>query len=330
MTHSPTELELSPDAAARLDDYLRQVRAALAGAADVTPGEIEADIREHVENELRGAPRPVPVGALEAVLTRLGPPSQWGAGDDPSLLRRAWHLIRARLRTAREAVWRGPEDWRLAYLSFGVFAVGVLTVVAFPVCLLVSYLLARAGVAAAREKGAELGAARKWLLYPPLVVVSTALTVVVVALPVAAGIAAGAEVAGAEHRVTTFDRPDPAPVDPRDRRAVRDWEYRQTWKTRVASQVEEDRQLLAVIPVSGRWAPAAAGLFVGVGACALWWTVVGLLAGSFPGAVRAAFVPFHDRFTRGRGYGIAAVCFFVLIVWSAWAFEIASAAGLTG
>ena len=52
-------IEFTPEAEARLADYLRQVRAALAGAADVNPDEIEADIREHVENELRRAAAPV-------------------------------------------------------------------------------------------------------------------------------------------------------------------------------------------------------------------------------------------------------------------------------
>src|SRR5262249_46454799 len=153
------------EAETRLGEYLVQVRTVLAGSADVSPDEIEADIREHVENELRAAPKPVGLPALEAVLARLGPPDKWATGEPPSALRRSGVLLREglrmareaageklrrageatrdRLRSAREAMWRGPEDRRLAYLAFGVFALGVLTIVLFPLCLVVSYLLAR-------------------------------------------------------------------------------------------------------------------------------------------------------------------------------------------
>lgn len=334
MTGVTPMIEFTPEAEARLADYLRQVRAALAGAADVSPDEIESDIREHVENELRAAPRPVGRPALEAVLARLGPPAQWGAGDNPSLLGRLGHALRgagaslgARLRAAREAVWRGPEDWRLTYLAFGVFAVGVLTVIAFPVCLPVSYLLARAGVAHAREKGVELGA-RKWLLYPPLVFVSTVLLVAVVALPVAVGGMTAKEVTGAENRVASFDRPNPEPTDPRDWRAMRDWQAREAVKEGAAKQVEEDRKLLAAIPVAPRWAPAAAGLFVGAGACLLWWTLLGVLGGTFPGAVRAVFFPLTARFRAGHGWWVAVPCAAALALWGVAAYEVAASAGV--
>ena len=113
-----------------------EVPAAGAGGAgrspDVNPDEIEADIREHVENELH--PRPVPRGCLEAVLEKARSAGQWGAVD-PDVLPRTGEL---RLPLGRPpaprsgSVWNGPEDWRLAYLSFGVFAVGVLTIFVFP------------------------------------------------------------------------------------------------------------------------------------------------------------------------------------------------------
>ena len=69
-------IEFTTEAEDRFADYLRQVHTALAGSADVNPDEIEADIREHVENELRMEFAPVGVGPLERVLTRLGPPAQ--------------------------------------------------------------------------------------------------------------------------------------------------------------------------------------------------------------------------------------------------------------
>lgn len=332
MSGAGTMIEFTPEAEARLAEYLRQVRAALAGSPDVSPDEIEADIREHVENELRAAASPVGVARLEAVLDQLGPPAKWGAGEGPSLLQRLKQRLRLgeRLRSAREAVWRGPEDWRLAYLSFVVFALGVLTMVLFPLALVVSYILSRAGIAAARDKGAELGAARKWLLYPPVVLVSFALLTGVMALPIAAGGVTGGEVAGSANRVREFDRPNPTPSDPLDWRAMRNWQARESYKERIASQVEEDRQLLAAIPVHQEWASVAAGLFVGVGAVAIWWTILGFVSATFPGAVRGVFLPLLNRFERRHGLMLAVPALVIAVVWCAAAWEVASAAGVMG
>lgn len=324
MTLTPADLDLSPEAAARLDDYLRQVRAALAGTADVSPDEIEADVREHVGNELHAAPRPVPLAALEAVLSKLGPPSQWGATTDPTLFARARHLLGERAKRVRHTLWNGPEDWRLPYLSFGVFALGTLTVVGFPLALLVSYVLSRAGLAVAKEKGVTLGAGRKWLLYPPVVLVSLVLLVAAVAWPVALGGVTAEEVAGAANRVENADRPERFPLTGRDLTQRSERQRKERW----AAQVEEDRVLLAAIPVEPKFAPAAAGLFVGFGAAALWWTILGFAAASFPHAVRAVFCPLCDGFARRHGLWLAVPCLALSVAWCATAFEVASAAGL--
>lgn len=327
-------IEFTPEAEARLADYLRQVRTALAGSADVNPDEIEADIREHVDNELRGATARVGLAQLEGVLARLGPPAQWGAGESPSFFRRVNQQIRERLRLgerfghARQALWRGPEDWRLAYLTFVVFAVGVFTVVAFPLCLVVSYFLGRAGIALAREKGVEMGTARKWLLYPPVVVVSLTLLLAVLALPVVAGGVTGAQVAQAVQRVESFDRDHPMPPDPFNWQAIRDWEARQRVRDQMTAQLKEDRQLLALIPVRRELAPAVSGLFVGVGAAAMWWTLLGFVGGAYPQTVRGTFVPLCDQFQRRHGIRIAVPALAVTIAWCVMAWEAAAAAGL--
>ena len=351
MTYTPADLGLSPEAAARFDGYLSHVRAALAGTGDVSPDEIEADIREHVENELHAAPRPVSLPALDAVLTKLGPPSQWGTTNDPTLFNRARHLLRERLRDARAGamerakrvrftLWNGPEDWRLPYLSFGVFALGALTMIVFPIALVVSYILARAGLAVAQEKGIALGAGRKWLLYPPVVLVSLVLLIALVVWPVVVGGITGREVAASTQRVENFDRPDPVPRSAgeiRDAQMRQEWKERialqeerdararREWKERIASQVEEDRKLLATIPASPRWAPLAAALFVGFGAVALWWGILGAVTAKFPQATRAAFCPLCNSFESRHGMWVAVVCFVVLIPWGAAAYDFVTA-----
>jgi hypothetical protein len=339
MTDTRGAIVLTPEADARLGEYLAQVRSALAGSPDVSPDEIEADIREHVENELRGRPRPVGVAALEEVLARLGPPAQWAAGERPSPLLRARHLMgerlrgtRAalgeRLRAAREALWRGPEDWRLAYLSFGVLALGALTFFAFPLALLVSYVLSRAGLAVAKEKGVVLSAGQKWLLYPPVVLVSLALFVALAAFPAGAAAVAFGEVESASRRVREFDRPNPVPPAGSDWRRLRDWQDRQAVQERMASQVEDDRALLATVPAAPGWKATAAGWFVGVGAVALWWTVLGFVGASYPRAVRAVFPPLGDRFERSHGLWLAVPCLAVSVAWVFVAYQAAAGAGL--
>jgi hypothetical protein len=319
--------EFTPDAEARLAEYLRQARAALAGSADVNADEIEADIREHVGNEFRLATRPVTRVELEAVLARLGPPSQWlpsGRAEPPARGPSVGEYLGARWRAAREAVWRGPEDWRLAYLTLATFAIGLVTIF-IPIFLLVSYILGRAGLALAREKGIELGASRKWLLYPPVVLISLKLLLVVALWPVALGVAVGASVESAYHRVQNFDRPDRDPLSPREAREWRDW---QSWKERMARQVEEDRQVLAMVPVAPAWAAPAAALFTAAGALSLWWAVLGFVGASCPRAVRAVFVPLCDRFEPRHGWRVGVVSVLAFAIWAGFAHRFASEAGL--
>src|SRR5262245_42742041 len=112
MTGVRAMIEFTPSAEARLAHYLEQVRAALAGSPDVNPDEIVADIQEHVETELRGAPKPVSLGDLEGVLDRLGPPSNWlptGRVATPPAGPSLRDYLRARWKAARAALVRGPE-----------------------------------------------------------------------------------------------------------------------------------------------------------------------------------------------------------------------------
>jgi hypothetical protein len=152
-------IALSENARRSLDDYLRQARAYLRGSKSVDAGEIEQNITEHIENELEGASEPVSCDELEAVLEKLGDPQQWVPVDELPW----WRRIILRVRS-------GPEDWRLAYISFGLFVAALAIVPTTPVFLvliLASFLASRAAISEAADTK-ELRA-QKWLLYPSLI-----------------------------------------------------------------------------------------------------------------------------------------------------------------
>lgn len=142
-----------------MDDYLRQARAYLRGSKSVDAGEVEQNIAEHIENALEGASEPVSRGELEAVLDKLGDPQQWV----PEYELPWWRQMILRLRS-------GPEDWRLAYISFGLFVAALAIAPTTPVFV----VLILAGFIAARAALSEVGdlrelRAQKWLLYPSLI-----------------------------------------------------------------------------------------------------------------------------------------------------------------
>lgn len=320
-------LGLTPAAEARFDSYLAQVRQALAGVPDVSPADIEADIREHVENELRSAVRPVEPFVLEAVLKRLGPPTQWLPPGRPAPAAPSLSLgqyLKARWRAAREAVWRGPEDWRLAYLSFGTFALGVLAFPAFPLFLVISYVLSRAGLAVAADKGIALDGGRKWLLYPPVVLVSLVLVLAVVAAPVGiiAATAEGVERADYFERWQKAGRPtaNSGRYTPRLEHAV--------LAERYPDVVTRLDRVVGTFPGTPAVRDGLAVAFLAAGVLAAWWAVVGCVAGAFPGFARGLVVPFAQRFPGRRAHWIGTACLMLLAVWGVVAYRIAEAAGL--
>lgn len=162
----------TPDAQQQLERYLHAVRLSLRGTG-VEAAEVEADVREHIASALEGEAAPVAASALERVLERLGPPAVWVPDEELPPWRR----------TVRRLA-QGPEEWRLAYLSFALMIVGALTVPFGGVVLLAAaYFLARAAHTNAREQGKPLGA-RKWLIYPALVWFALPMAVLLLTGPV--------------------------------------------------------------------------------------------------------------------------------------------------
>ena len=164
-------LRLSENAEKKLDHYLRQLRACLRGCRTVDADEIEQNIMDHIQNELSGAVEPIALDDLEPVLTKLGSPRQWIPEDEISW----WRKMMLRLRT-------GPEDSRLAYLSFALLVLGLLSGPGVIILIPASFYISRTALSIAG--GTEQINQQKRLIYPTLVVVYLFLACVILFGPV--------------------------------------------------------------------------------------------------------------------------------------------------
>ena len=325
MFGAATMTAFTPDAEARLGDYLRQVRAALADAPGVDPAEVEADIRDHVGAEFAGAAGPVSAADLAAVLARLGPPGQWAGGAGRAVEPIDWGRtladLRRRVLGVFATLYRGPEDWRLAYLAFAVTVLAVPTV---GFLLPVAFLLSRAAVEVCRDKGLSLGA-RRWLVYPAILLVSGPVLVGLLAGPgVGAGVVAFGNVGAAQFRIEVDGKPRVMTVvDVRGGRPGIAGEV-----VIPASDVSAERRVLAAVPgprVTVHW---VAGVFTAAGATAGWWAVLGAVGWAAPGLPRVALHPFADGWTGRRGRGMLVWGGAVFLLWAAVLYRWLEAAGV--
>ena len=108
-------IQLTDEAQASLERYLRNVRSLLSGAKTVDSSEVENDIRLHVEEALHGNPEPVGVVAVDQVIESLGTPEQW----IPDIEIPPWKKALMQLR-------EGPEDYRLGYYSLVLLLFGLI------------------------------------------------------------------------------------------------------------------------------------------------------------------------------------------------------------
>src|SRR5438270_7896073 len=173
-------IEMSDSARQRFDEYLRRLHRALRGNQI---DDVEQSVREHVEIALAGIPAPVGAEQLGPVLDRLGPPERWVPENEQPLWRRV--LLRFSY---------GPDDWRIAYVSFGLF---LLTIALLPIGVglflaLPAFLLSRAFVELLADRGEAIGA-RRWLVYPAIISVVVFASVIFIIGPIAPVIAWGIE-----------------------------------------------------------------------------------------------------------------------------------------
>jgi hypothetical protein len=152
-------INLSGEARSHLDKYLRKMRNYLKDCSSVDAGEVEQNIRDHIENEVQSIGETVSFEELDAVLKKLGSPEKWVPEEDFSW----WRKIVLRLRS-------GPEDWRLAYISFGLLVLGLLIGHnAFVIFVPASFVISRCVLSVGGDH--KVLKSQKWLIYPSLIVV---------------------------------------------------------------------------------------------------------------------------------------------------------------
>jgi len=284
-------MNLTLEAQETLDAYLADVRSAVMGHASVSPDEIEQDVRDHVQASLEGVEQPITAAKIEEVLERLGPPSQWVAGERRSIWKyltdslkpvghKAVEQIKALPGEAYQAgrglaaCVRGlSHDWRLAYLAFGLFALGLIAFPLFPAFLIASYIAARADASLARERGETLGA-RRWLIYPPMVIVSLAFMIALVFWPVIPSVAMSHEIPRSQYSTAG----EIMHVSPR-----------------------------AVQPVSA--------IYMAIGTVSLWWSILSLLVLRFPNLPATLFPPFCKSVRRIDALLVLLLAGTALVIW---------------
>ena len=172
-------IEMTPAGHQKLEEYLQNLRTAVRRLPPAEAEELEQSVREHVDVALAGMPAPVATEQVISILDRLGSPDRWVPQSEQPI----WRIVMERLRT-------GPEEWRLAYIAFGLFAAGIilLPVGIGALVLILSFLSSRAYVEFMRTKGEPLDA-RRWLVYPPIalfLVIGLAMTIIGPAAPLVA------------------------------------------------------------------------------------------------------------------------------------------------
>lgn len=155
-------IDLTPSARQRFDDYLLRLRHSLRRASPAEADDVEQSVREHIEVALAGVPAPVGGEQLAEVLDRLGAPDGWVPADDRTLVQRLVQQVTDRLRF-------GPEEWRLAYVTFGLFVAAlILMPIGIGLFLMIASFLASRAFVDHLETKQEAPGARRWLVYPPI------------------------------------------------------------------------------------------------------------------------------------------------------------------
>jgi hypothetical protein len=140
----------------------------LTGCSTISAEDVERDVRDHIDAEFADTSEQISEDQLESVLHDLGQPDQWVPEEElPS-----WRRWLKQWRT-------GPDDWRLAYISLGLF---ILTWFGAWICLFASFCVSRAVLETMRKD--QRISSQRWLLYPSLIVVYVPLAIALIIWPI--------------------------------------------------------------------------------------------------------------------------------------------------
>jgi hypothetical protein len=166
-------MNMTPAARQQLDSYLQRLRSELRATGAEAPEEVEQSVREHIEIALEDAPAPVSGTDMIAILDRLGSPEQWLAEETRD----------EAFAVADRSGDSGADDSRLPYVAFGLVLVAIASFMYFGFLLLIpAMFVSRAWVEQKRERGEPLGS-KRWLVYPPVVLVLAFVALLLLFLP---------------------------------------------------------------------------------------------------------------------------------------------------
>jgi hypothetical protein len=257
-------INLDDNAKKSLDLYLQQVKSCLKDCSTVDAYEVEQSIIEHVESEFQGSSENISCDQLNTVLKKLGSPQQWIPDEEISW----WRKIILRLHI-------GPEDWRLAYISFALLFLGFIVGRRYLITLIfASFIFSRASISAFDDTNLLKG--RKWLIYPSLFIIYIFVAFFLFFWPIfpLAGLADVME-------------------NPR-RFGFHDWNVF-PWNT---NDVD-----LAYWPIAVSF--IISGVF-------LWWSILGYIHKKAPAILQIIFYPFAHRFKSTKWFTTISLALFAL------------------
>jgi hypothetical protein len=277
---------LSNEAKNRLDNYLKQVRDSLRDCSTVDAEEVERNIIEHIENELSEEKTPVSIDKLEPVLHKLGSPYQWVPEFQQEIP--WWRKLILRLH-------HGPEDWRLAYISFGILVIPLLirllfpwprrTVGMFSIFLVIpAFILARAAIA--RINDIKLITGQKWLLYPSLLIVY---------IPVVFWILLGWPIVFVLETIG----------------------QRSFYNGLFYNFFIDNYKPLGIWSYTTDVGQGFGLSFIAAAMLGLWWTIVGIICAITPNTVRILFRPFADGFKRKYAHIVIIIGILLALIFAA-------------
>lgn len=293
-------IELTPTARTRLNDYFDELRRVISGSPAVDLGEVEMDVRDHINSALSSCSAPVDEATLDSVLRELGSPVHWLPGDE-----RPWYrktrteliaLAKQRVIQFIHFVAESPESYRLAYLSLLVLVVGWCSVgvlngnsafVFSNLATLASFVLSRAALSV--YGATKLSSGQKWLLYPGLLTVY---------IPLAALLLFGLAGMSATYITMVLRDGEINHVRLQDERIRR--------HERLGDDEKQAHELhlkaLRSNPIARIALLSPIGIAcVVIAAIGLNWLLIGLWIALFPGTIRNIFYPFLDRTTHWSG-----------------------------